>query len=258
MLAQQTSFQEHFLAQDRTDPLLQAYAERYELAKLVVDAKNEREVFLILNAWAHHWFTKFGHPSVKTEDAAAIIPCTEAGHIFYCAQYVIVYVVAATALGYHARPVSIRLKDYPDPVSNHNVVEIWSEEYQKWMMICPTELLFMSKDNVPLNCYEIGCEWHKNRGADIDVRFGPEQKKYRPTDEIFVHHYPNFGDIKFTTKAMDKYAKVAHIPTNQLLGQHAGKSIEFWEHWEHVHVTDTTDPASMCEATALAPYYNPT
>lgn len=254
---EQKAFVSAFEFEDPGAPRLAQLLERYALDAVIAPGCGELEKLRLLSDWTYERFRMFGRPSAKTEDALEILEHCAAGHTFYCAHYAIVMCAAATALGWHARVISLRRADYPGRVSNHNIVELWSVEYAKWVLWDPTLNYSLERRGVPLNAYEAARAWFRDDGADVDILVGPLAKRYAKEDlPLEYRHYPNFGWQKLCERGMSSFACLAYVPTNRLLGAYPGRTIEHWADWPGIHVIETAkEPAWSEQAEILAPYY---
>jgi len=97
----------------------------------------------------------------------------------------------------------------------HTSTEIWSNQYRKWIMLDPTANLYVEKDGVPLDAYEIRTEWFYREGKDLVFSIGKERKKYRKADlPIFLGRFAGFGDLTVPANEMEKYGFTAYIPNS--------------------------------------------
>jgi hypothetical protein len=256
MLSDQETFKQGFLWEKKDNSSLLAFKQKHSIEKAVAAAGDEFSRMIALNEWTYNQFKIFGRPTVTTENALEILRKVSEGHTFYCAHYAIVYVVAATALGWTARVVSIRRIDCDVRGSNHNVVEIWSTQFNKWIMLDPTLNYYASVNGIPLNCYEIGREWFAKQGRDLRINMGLEQKPYTVNElPITLAHHPGYGNVQLKTESFAKYAFLAYVPTNRLLGDFADKSIELWDHWDNMLILESHGPEWEKDAAQLPPYY---
>ena len=144
----------------------------------------------------------------------------EQGHTFFCAQYGETLVSAAASLGWVDRALALRRhRDYPGAGSpEHTSTEIWSNQYRKWIMVDPTANMYVEKDGVPLNAYEIRTEWFAREGKDLVFSVGKDRKKHRKADlPIFLGRFAGFGDLTVPANEMEKYGFTAYIPNTNLM-----------------------------------------
>lgn len=240
------------------NPRLIAFRDRHRPDEAVRGEPDEFSKMVALCRWAYRRFPRLAKPTYETEDALEILEKVAEGHAFYCSHYAIVFTVAATALGWHARPISLRRADHPERVSNHNVAEAWSTQYEKWVAFDPTLKHYIECDGVPLNCYEIGREWHRNGGRHMEFVVGPERERYRRADlPVVLAHHEGFGDLAIKVPWTDAYACVAYIPTNCFLGAFSGRSMERWDDWPDLLVLEGRTHGWELDAEVHAPYYRP-
>ncbi|HUV41965.1 MAG TPA: right-handed parallel beta-helix repeat-containing protein [Sedimentisphaerales bacterium] len=255
---EQQAFIKNFLFIDKNDPGLSVLKDKYKLEQVTASGQDELSKLILLNQWTYQQFRKFGKPTYKTENALEILEKIKQGHTFYCAHYTIVFVGAANALGWDARPVSLRRADETERSSNHNVAEVWSRQYGKWVMFDPTLNHYVAKDAVPLNCYEIGAEWVKNNGKDMKFVVGTGRKMYERKDlPVVLAYHKGFGNLAIKVAWTDPYACLAFIPTNRLLGSFPDKSIEKWDDWDNIHFILNGGDRWQEDAEMLPPYYRP-
>jgi hypothetical protein len=202
------------------NPKLQELREKYKLDEVVATGKDEFDRQLLLNDWVHFRFRKFGTPTADPKGALEILKAVEEGHTFFCAHYAATLVSAAASLGWVDRALALRRhRDYPGAgAPEHSSSEIWSNQYRKWIMIDPTANMYVEKDGVPLNAYEIRTEWFSREGEDLVFSIGKERKKYRKADlPIFLGRFAGFGDLTVPANEMEKYGFTGYIPNTNLM-----------------------------------------
>ena len=202
------------------NPKLKELREKYKLAEVVAAGKDEFDKQVLLNDWVHFQFKKFGSPTANPKGALEILKGVEQGQTFFCAHYASTMVSAAASLGWVDRALALRRhKDYPGAgAPEHSSSEIWSNQYRKWIMIDPTANMYVEKDGVPLNAYEIRTEWFAREGKDLVFSIGKERKKYRKADlPIFLGRFASFGDLTVPANEMEKYGFTGYIPNTNLM-----------------------------------------
>jgi hypothetical protein len=102
--------------------------------------------------------------------------------------------------------------------TEHSVTEIWSNQHRKWVMLDPTSNMFVEKNGVPLNAFEIRQEWFYHDGTNITFVIGKERRKYRKAElPIFLDYFPGFGDLAVHPDELDKYGFIGYIPNTDLM-----------------------------------------
>jgi hypothetical protein len=202
------------------NPKLKELRERYKLEKVIAEGKDEFDQQVLLMDWTHRRFKKFGRPSANPKGALEILRDIEQGHSFFCTHYATVFVSAAASLGWVDRALALRRHQgvAEGGSTEHTSTEIWSNQYRKWIMLDPTSNMYLEKEGVPLNAFEIRQEWFYHEGSDLVFVIGKERQKYRKTDlPIFLAHFAGFGDLKVNPDELDKYGFIGYIPNTNLM-----------------------------------------
>jgi len=120
-------------------PRLKQLREQYQLDEIVKGCKTDLQRMEKLAAWSSQLWTK-GHLSEAYPkwDALEILKKHADGTPIggFCQQYNIVFLQACESLGMPGRCVSIGAGDHGLKIrSGHEVVEIWSNEHNKWIYV---------------------------------------------------------------------------------------------------------------------------
>jgi transglutaminase-like putative cysteine protease len=217
----ESEYTQRFTFDASENPKLKELRERYRLEEVVAAGKDEFERQVLLNDWVHRQFKKFGQPSTKTQGALDILRAIGEGNTFFCAQYADTLVSTAASLGWVDRPLALRRHQGANKAggsTEHSVTEIWSNQYAKWVMLDPTSNMYLEKDGVPLNAYEIRQEWFYHAGAGLVFVVGKEHKRYRKADlPIVLESFPGFGTLSVEPDELDKYGFTAFVPNTNLM-----------------------------------------
>jgi hypothetical protein len=251
----QQRFVDRFLFEDPQGERPRQLREAYRLDALAANG-SELDKLLRLAEWTYGQFYLFGRPSIQTENALEILDACAAGHTFYCAHYAIVFCAAATALGWVARPISVRRAEENYRLSNHNIVEVWSKELRRWVCFEPTYGGLVAIEGQPVSAYEAARQWFARDADGLQVILGPRRQVVTKADfPYLLRKYPNYGWTRIDERSFTCYACLAWVPTNRLLGQHAGKSIENWDHWDGIYVYFGAERGWREDPRDLPPYY---
>jgi hypothetical protein len=203
------------------NPRLKTIRENYYLDEVTVPGRDEFERQVLLMDWTHKQFKKFGRPSTNCHGALQILNAIDEGHTFYCAHYAEVLVSAAASLGWVDRSLALRRHQGANKVggsTEHSVTEIWSNQHRKWVMLDPTSNMYLEKEGVPLNAFELRQEWFYRGGTNLVFVVGKERKKYRKSDlPIFLGRFTGFGDLTVEPDEPDKYGFIGYIPNTDLM-----------------------------------------
>ncbi|MCC7373010.1 MAG: hypothetical protein IT581_00025 [Verrucomicrobiales bacterium] len=203
------------------NPKLADLRTRYRLESVVASAKDEFDRQVRLNDWAHAQFAKFGRPSTNAQGALEILDACERGHTFFCKQYAEVLISAAASLGWVGRPLALRRHqgvNQADGSTEHTVIELWSNQYHKWVMWDPTSKMYLERDGSPLNAFEIRQEWFYHQGTNLTFVVGNERKRHHKQDlPIVIGTFKDFGNLAVHPDELDKYGFIGYIPNNDLM-----------------------------------------
>ena len=203
------------------NPRLKQLREKYYLEEVTAPGKDEFDRQVLLMDWTHKQFKKFGRPSTNCHGALQILKAIDEGHTFFCAHYAEVLVSAAASLGWVDRSLALRRHQGVNKVggsTEHSVTEIWSNQHRKWVMLDPTSNMYLEKDGVPLNAFELRQEWFYRGGTNLVFVVGKERKKYRKSDlPIFLERFAGFGDLTVEPDEPDKYGFIGYIPNTDLM-----------------------------------------
>jgi hypothetical protein len=110
------------------------------------------------------------------------LPMISNGGRFFCVQFAATMLSASYSLGWTARNIGLHNLLGNPGSTEHSTIEIWSNQYRKWIMFDSTFDIYLEKDGIPLNCNEIRDEWFKNKGEDLVYVKGIEKKKFKKAD----------------------------------------------------------------------------
>ncbi|MBL9138316.1 MAG: hypothetical protein JNK85_20775 [Verrucomicrobiales bacterium] len=203
------------------NPRLAELRTRYQLDSVVAPANEEFERQVLLNDWSHAQFARFGRPSTNVQGALDVLNACQQGHTFFCRQYAEVLLSAAASLGWVGRPLALRRHqgvNQADGSTEHAVIELWSNQYRKWVMWDPTSKLYLERHGTPLNAFEIRQEWFYRQGSNLTFVIGKERQRRRTTDlPIPIKDFPEFGRLAVHPDELDKYGFIGYIPNNDLM-----------------------------------------
>jgi hypothetical protein len=216
----QSEYSKRFQFDSADNPKLQELREAYRLDEIVASGKEEFEKQLLLMNWVHTRFKKFGQPSTSARGALDILKGIANEETFFCSQYAQLMVSSAASLGWICRELALRRHQGAgmNGTTEHATTEIWSNQHRKWIMLDPTVNLYLEKDGVPLNAYEIRQEWFYNNGKALVFVQGKDGRRLRKSDlPLVITHYPGFGDLTLDPDELDKYGFIGYIPNTNLM-----------------------------------------
>ena len=165
--------------EDFRHPRLQLLRTREKLDEVVAGMPRQFEAALRLRSWARSQWepgTDFHYPPW---DAVEILDLArEHGNRGFCAQYAVVFLQACQSMGIHARYV-----DLP----GHFVVAIWSDDFDRWVLMDPMKDLHYEKDGVPMRGRGLyRAYWTKNTAGIEQV---DSKGRRRPVAIADLEHY---------------------------------------------------------------------
>jgi len=123
-------------------PRLRFLRSREKLDEVVGAGTTQFEKIVLLRRWVRSQWESSGDFFYPPWDAVEILDLArQHGNRGFCAQYAVVFLQACQSLGIHARYVDL---------SGHFVVAIWSDDFDKWVVMDPSQDIHYEKDGVPM------------------------------------------------------------------------------------------------------------
>ncbi|MHC1768404.1 MAG: hypothetical protein AB9869_29710 [Verrucomicrobiia bacterium] len=202
------------------NPKLKELRERYQLAEVISPGVDEFDRQIRLMDWVHRRFKKFGRPTTERRGALEILRGIDNGETFFCSHYADVFASAAASVGWVDRELALRRHQGVaiGGSTEHTTTEIWSNQFGKWVMLDPTSNMYLEKDGIPLNAFEIRQEWFYEGGRGLVFVVGKERNRYRRSDlPVLLAHFQDFGDLAINPDELDKYGFIGYIPNTNLM-----------------------------------------
>jgi hypothetical protein len=181
-----------YIWDDFNDPKMDTLRERYQLHKIVESGKTEFEKMKQLLDWVSNRWEHKGDNMAKERNALAILAEVEKGERFCCANYADVLDNCMTALGYPARFVGLMRKGAAyGSGKGHGCVEVWSNQYQKWILLDGQNDAWWESDSIPLSAYE--CRHLFVNGKEDEMKFVGQHKEFdysamKPEWTVYFYH----------------------------------------------------------------------
>jgi hypothetical protein len=216
----ESDYTKRFRFDSAQNPKLKELRTRFGLEEVIAPGKDEFSSQVLLMDWVHNRFKKFGQPSRSTKGALEILDGIEEGQTFFCVQYAQLMASTAASVGWVNRVLALRRHQDAGRggSTEHSTTEIWSNQHRKWVMLDPTSNMYLEKDGIPLNAYEIRNEWFYKQGKELVFVVGKEKQKYRKSDlPVLLKHFTGFGDLAINLDELDKYGFIGYIPNTDLM-----------------------------------------
>ena len=141
----------------------------FSIDAVIAGAKDDYERLRRLTAWVS---TRWEHSSDQTAsktDPLTILREAKAGGRFICRDYAVVLAGVAKAYGMPARVLNLLPRDVETRSEAHSAVEVWLEQFHKWVLADAQYGMIGELDGVPLS----GLELQAAFAADKPVRCVP-------------------------------------------------------------------------------------
>lgn len=202
-----------FYYSDGKSPSSQQLKSKYSIDKLVSKEKDEISKSIKISNWLNERL-KFSKNSIKSEeDVLTILEQYKKGETLSDKEFSEIFTESASSVGIYSRMGELRVKNAQHGKKDVSfmVSEIWSNKYNKWIMIDPVNSCYMTKGGVPLSAVEL----LKNGINSVEINGVKDRKKYVKNMERYMYSYTIAIDnnIHDTVKS-NSY--ITYIPNNEL------------------------------------------
>lgn len=154
-------------------PQLSDLRERYRLDEVISAGRTEWEQLLLLREWIHRRWSH-GWSSAPLDDSLEILARAERSEDFHCEYYAATLTQCALALGFQARRLDIGKTNSAwiapgEENVGHSVVEVWSQDWHKWVVLDPDLNVHYERQGIPLHGLEIHRLWKDGRWREIQL-----------------------------------------------------------------------------------------
>ena len=163
-----------FYHEDYGTPQLNYLLDEFDFDDTIVSAETEFEQITALKNWVFYNIDfKHNYPMGALRNALSILRYAETGKSFHCVHFAATFMQCSLSLGWTTRYMFVQ------NIKNelHAINEIWSNQYNKWIMIDVTWNIHIEVDGIPLSGLEIRNEWIKNNGQDLVYVFGTTENE---------------------------------------------------------------------------------
>ncbi|MDA7503945.1 hypothetical protein OAF74_01225 [bacterium] len=144
-----------FSYQTYEEPRLHELRKKYKLKEVVADAANEFEALVLLRNWSRSQFHRENYQPFETNfDALRVLdrnlkifgkPYDIDKHFDPCHFFPLLYSQVVISMGYTSRLVA----------AEHGMTEVWSNDFQKWVLMDAELNYHVVREGVPLSLTEI-------------------------------------------------------------------------------------------------------
>jgi len=203
----------HFYYEDFTNSQIEELNRLYQLNGTIGSQGDELERAIQITKWIHTKM-QYSQGSVSTkEDVIEILKEKETSPKASDREFSIVFNQVCTALGIYARRGEFRVKNAEIAKGRdyYKVNEIWSDKYNKWIMVDPSEGVYITKENIPLSAMEV----IESKLENIEVKGIENSKDYISKLRNFIYSYTiNIDNKIYGSKKSNSY--ITYLPNGEL------------------------------------------
>lgn len=176
-----------FRYQTHDEPRLHELRRKYRFDEVVAPATTEFEAMVLLRNWARSQFRRNDfQPDLDQFDALAYLDRNwrdrgEAHnrtiHLDPCEFFPLLCAQVLVSMGYTARLVSL---------NDHGNVEVWSNQFRKWVVLDAELNLHYEKDGIPLNMVELLEENYAEKPSRVEIIRGEQTSGDENTTMVFL------------------------------------------------------------------------
>jgi len=138
-----------------SNPQLGELREREKLDEVISAGADEFGKMVLLRSWVNSQWKSGAPRPYPPWNANIVLRMIRSGQTGgFCAQYAVVMVQAAGSLGWQARYLDIS-SSCIDPKDGHVSVEVWSNQFDKWLVMDPFFDCHFTRDGTPLGALEV-------------------------------------------------------------------------------------------------------
>ncbi len=170
---------------DYNNENLQRFRERYDFLDCIKGVNSEWERLLLLREWLHRKIparqqvdTIFQRPYPNEGPGMfKLLDTAASGCVWWCPHFSTTLRNILIACGYQARHVGNVSNYNPEEGAKaHGVTDVFVQEFGKWVQLDAHFNVHYEVDGIPLSPWEIGEEYHRNNGKDVDICVGLDRR----------------------------------------------------------------------------------
>jgi hypothetical protein len=182
--------------EDINRPEMDTLRNRYQLRRVIGSDGTEFDKMKRLLNWVATRWVHDGSKMAPERTALAILREVEEGKRFCCANYADVLIGCMRCLGYPIRFVGLKTEDAAYNMGGgHGCVEVWSNQYQKWILLDVQNNAWWEHTAIPLSAYE--CHRLFTDGSEDELNFvgqheGHDYARAKSTWSAHFFHVINY------------------------------------------------------------------
>lgn len=185
-------------------PRLSELRAREQLDAVIAGAPTEFQAILRLRDWVAAQFPHTTPDPYPAWDALVILDEIRAGRTGgFCAQFSQVLLQSLAALGVPARYIEIGTRD--NPIS-HFPIEVWSNDFDKWVLIDADFILHYERNGVPLSAAEVHDAYVSGQAAAVTVVEGTRAPGHATPADLPERTFEMYYYVRYPLKADHVFA----------------------------------------------------
>jgi len=181
---------------DIDNPQMDTLRTEYKLHEVIGNDGTEFDRMKRLLNWVATRWKHDGSKMAPERNALSILREVEKGKRFCCANYADVLIGCMRSLGYPIRFVGLRTEDAAYYMGGgHGCVEVWSNQYQKWILLDVQNNAWWEHDGTPLSAYECHRLFIDGREDELDFVGQHEGQDYvaaKPLWSVYFYRVTNY------------------------------------------------------------------
>jgi len=166
-----------FIEDDFSHPRLKLLRSREHLDEVVASGKSQFEKIVLLRHWVNQQWKAGKYFYYPPFDAVEILDLARKhGNYGFCAQYAVVFLQSCQSIGLHARYIDL---------IGHFATAVWSDEYNRWVVMDPDNDIYYEKDGIPLRGRDLcSAYWNKKTKGIYKVNYDGNKTKVTVNDLV--------------------------------------------------------------------------
>ncbi len=174
--------------EDLSNPGFSHLIEKYQLDTIFHGETDEFKRILMLRNWIKTviMINDTGDPYPGGGYAEGILDAALNGQGFHCGHFMVVQNGVLNAYGYVTRCLGAGpgVQGQEGSDGHHGIDEVWSNQYNKWVLSDAKYNHHFEKNGIPLSALEVRDEYLKNKAADVTLAQGPDRKAIEFNEEV--------------------------------------------------------------------------
>lgn len=181
----------------------------------------------IISGYVHNLFSHNGDNVPSLMDPVTIINEARQGKSFRCVEYSYLAQALVLANGIVARIIGLKTKDVEIRLSGagHVVLEFWSKDFLKWVMVDVQEGVIPVSNGVPLSCFEFanrienGKDFEFNNVTDSKFNIEKDSNEYADWVKQYLYYFDTGVEVfSINITDQDRFTKqkIMLIPIDEI------------------------------------------